>query len=253
VADRNYALFMVLLPAVLALLAMAVPGSQGFRPSGTGVAATTEAMQLLVVLIIGAAFMGTAPSMRELVGERPIYLRERAVGLSPPAYLGSKLIVFAALSLVQSTILVLLLLLRKPAPPGSSLLGNGILELILATAATALAAAALGLMLSAFLRTTEQVMMIMVMSIMAQFVLCGGMIPVAGRAVLEQLSWLAPARWGYAATASTVDLLHILPTQDDLLWRHGARPWLLAMGALTLIGLVASLVTLTRIKRRHPT
>ncbi len=255
VADRNYALFMVALPAVLALLAMAVPGPDGFQVPGPlqpGLLPSTEARQLLVVLIIGAAFMGTAPSMRELVGERPIFLRERAVGLSPVAYLGSKLIVFGCVGLLQSVLLVLLLILRKPPPPAASVLGNGTLELVLATAATALAAAAVGLLLSAYLRTTEQVMMVMVMSVMTQFVLCGGMIPVSGRAVLEQLSWLAPARWGFAAGASTVDLLTILPTEDDPLWRHGPGPWLLAMGALTLIGLTASVITLAKLRRRAP-
>ena len=255
VADRNYALFMLVLPVVLALLAMAVPGSDGFGapgPAQFGQLPSTEARQLLVVLIIGAAFMGTAASMRELVGERPIYQRERAVGLSPAAYLGSKLLVLGAVGLLQSVLLVLVLLLRKPPPSGASVLGNGALELILAAAATAWCAAAVGLMLSAYLRSSEQVMMVMVMAVMTQFVLCGGLIPVAGRAVLEQLSWFTPARWGYAAGASTVDLLSILPMEDDPLWRHGPGPWLLALGALALIGLVAAAVTLAKIRRRAP-
>jgi ABC transport system ATP-binding/permease protein len=34
---------------------------------------------------------------------------------------------------------------------------------------------------------------------------------VTGRLGLDQLSWLMPARWGYAAPASTVDLRHLVP------------------------------------------
>ena len=42
--------------------------------------------------------------------------------------------------------------------------------------------------------------------VMTQLVLCGALVPVAGRAVLEQLAWLAPARWGFAMAAASVDL-----------------------------------------------
>jgi hypothetical protein len=81
VADRSYALFTALLPFVMAALVMTVPGAAGFGPPSRP--PTGEATQLLVVLIVGAAFMGLAASARDLVGERPIFLRERAVGLAP--------------------------------------------------------------------------------------------------------------------------------------------------------------------------
>ena len=53
---------------------------------------------MLALLIIGATFMGVAMSIRDLVGERPIFLRERAVGLSPSAYLLAKLAVYGIFS-----------------------------------------------------------------------------------------------------------------------------------------------------------
>src|SRR5665811_2427482 len=114
--------------------------------------------RLLVILMVGAAFMGTSLSARELVNERPIYERERAVGLSPVAYLLAKLAVFAGLALVQATLLTLFVLARKPGPVGSVMLGSGEIELLIAVAATAFVSAVLGLLISSLVSTSEQVM-----------------------------------------------------------------------------------------------
>ncbi|MBS7549763.1 ABC transporter ATP-binding protein, partial [Dietzia sp. Marseille-Q0999] len=51
----------------------------------------------------------------------------------------------------------------------------------------------------------EQIMPLLVVSIMSQLVFSSGMIPVYQRIGLEQLAWLTPARWGYAAGASSID------------------------------------------------
>jgi len=40
-----------------------------------------------VLLNVGGVFMGTALTMRDLIGERAIFLREQAVGLSTSALL----------------------------------------------------------------------------------------------------------------------------------------------------------------------
>ena len=150
-ADRSYALSTVVMPLVLALMALAIPGSTGFRRPATD--ALGEPSQLLVILVVGAAFMGMSASVRELVGERAIFLRERAVGLSPAIYLAAKFCVLLVLTLVQSLLLLCVVLLRKPPPHAASLLGNGTLELLLAICGTALASAAVGLMLSAIVGT----------------------------------------------------------------------------------------------------
>ena len=84
-SDRGYALFLLGLPLVLALLSHAVPGKLGLGPDHTF---TLEAQRLLVVLAVGASFIGIAVSIREVVGESAIYARERAVGISAGAYLG---------------------------------------------------------------------------------------------------------------------------------------------------------------------
>ncbi len=107
------------------------------------------------------------------------------------------------------------------------LLGHGTVaatvELFLAVAATCVASAILGLAISALVRSSEQIMPLFVVAVMAQLVLCGGMVPVTGRLGLDQLSFAMPARWGYAAAASTVDLRHLVPDSllsQDRFWQH---------------------------------
>src|SRR5665647_3186849 len=211
-----------------------------------------EPMQLLVILIVGAAFMGTSLSARELVNERPIYERERAVGLSPIAYLLAKLAVFAGLVLVQATLLTLIILARKPGPVGSVMLGSGEIELLIAVAATAFVSAVLGLLISSLVSTSEQVMPLLVVSVMMQLVMCGGLIPIYGRPLLAQLSWIVPSRWGYAMGASTADVRALVPTApQDVLWSHDAAAWILSVLVLTALAGCWSWLVLGRISSSH--
>ena len=64
-----------------------------------------NAQLLLIMVIVGVCLSSTVGSIRELVKERNIYIRERAAGLSSAAYLGSKLIVLGLVSVVQAAIM----------------------------------------------------------------------------------------------------------------------------------------------------
>jgi ABC-type multidrug transport system ATPase subunit len=256
-ADRGYTAFLGLMPIALAILALAVPGSEGLgsgsgpTPPGLAVPPNPDAARLLVVLIVGATFMGMASSVRELVGERPIYRHERSAGLTHQAYLMSKVAVFTAVAVVQGLLLVSVVRLIRPGPDEAVLFGFGTLEIIAAVSATAVACAMLGLLVSSIMTTVEQTTPPLVVAVMAQLVLCGGVIPVTGRVVLEQLSWLAPARWGYAAVAATVDLRALSPRgPDDRLWAHHPAAWLGAMLAMFILSTIFALITLRLVRRR---
>jgi ABC-type multidrug transport system ATPase subunit/pSer/pThr/pTyr-binding forkhead associated (FHA) protein len=232
-ADRPYAMFLAVLPVALAILALAVPGHAGLLNAGP--TNTVEASQILVLVFVGAAFMGGAASAREVVGERDIVLRERASGVLPKAYAVSKACVFGLVCAVQTTLLVGVLVTVKPGPVSGTVLSGPTIELGVAVWATAVASCMLALLGSAVVRSTEQAMPVLVVTVMAQLVLCGGMIPVTGRAVLSQLSWLVPSRWGYSAGAATVDLTRTgSGVPADPLWTHTAHSWLLAVAALGL-------------------
>ncbi|GFG97565.1 ATP-binding cassette domain-containing protein [Mycobacterium timonense] len=239
VSDRAYFVFLAVLPFVMGALSLTVPGSVGFGYADPASESGGEAGMILTLLTMAAAFMGTALTIRDLIGERPIFRREQAVGLSTTAYLLAKVAVFCGFAVVQAAIATAIVVLGKGPPTRPAvLLGNATLELFVAVAATCVAAAMLGLLLSALARTGEQVMPLLVVSLMLQMVLCGGMVPVTNRIFLDQVSWLVPSRWGYAAQASTVDLWAVSPgpqSPRDSHFQHAPAAWLLDMGMLAVL------------------
>jgi len=241
VADRAYFVFLALLPFILGALSLTVPGSSGFGLPGPHADTPDESAQILALLLPAAAFMGTALTIRDLVGERPVFQREQAVGLSTTAYLLAKAAVFCGFAILQSAIVTAIVVIGKSAPTqGAVLLGNDTLELFTTVAATCVASAILGLAISSLVRSSEQIMPLFVVAVMAQLVLCGGMVPVTGRLGLDQLSWLMPARWGYAAASSTVDVRHLVPGSllpQDRFWQHTRKVWLFDVGMLAALAL----------------
>jgi hypothetical protein len=246
-ADRPFALFMLALPVGLAVLGFVIPNETGLaRPLSPR---STEAMRLLVILVVGAAFMGMAATVRDLVAERKIYRHERAAGLAPDAYLYAKLVVFGLLAVVQALILLTLTLWIRTGPEDGVLIGTGTFELGVALAGTAVVSAIVGLVMSSLVATPEQSMPPLVIVIMTQLVLCGGMIEITGRAFVDQLSWLAPSRWGFAMAASTVDVTRLIPNApDDILWRHNAFAWIGALLALSAIGVASAYLARRRLR-----
>jgi hypothetical protein len=235
VSDRGYFIFLAFLPFIMGALSLSVPGDVGFGvpvPAIQGGEAPNEPGQILVLLNVGAIFMGTALTIRALIGERAIFLREQAVGLSTTAYMFAKVVVFAGFALLQSGIVVAINIWGKGWGPGAVESGVVIpsrsLELYVDVAACCVGAAMVGLALSAIAKSSEQIMPLLVIAIMSQLVFQGGMIPVTGRIGLDQLSWVTPARWGFASTASTIDLLRLVPgplTPQDSHWKHEAGTW----------------------------
>lgn len=234
-ADRQYSAFLAGLPVVLSLFAHAVPGRGGLSVS----VSRSQAQQLLLVVIVGGSLMGTAVAVRELVKERAIYLRERAIGLSPLAYLGSKLAVLSGVVTVQAAVLTVLALLGRPGPDAAVLFGSGRLEVGLAVVGVTVASMVLGLVISALVDNADRTMPLLVFVIMAQLVFTGALFPVQGRPILEQLSWLAPARWAFAAAAATVGLRTPVGPDADPLWQHSAGTWI---GDMVVLAVVAGLL-----------
>jgi hypothetical protein len=252
-ADRGYMLFMGLLPIVLGGLIRFVPAREGLAGTpGTNL----FAQELLQILVTCACLAGTACSIRELVKERPIYVRERAAGLSSGGYLFSKVLLLGGISVTQSVIIVLLGLAGRRLPAHGVVLRSApLLELLIAIAVLALVSMCLGLLVSAFVSTSEKAMPFLVMLTMAQIILSGGVLPLAGMSGLAQASWIAPARWGFAACASTVNLNVLTPptgSSTDPLWRPSSGDWLRDVGLMVLIGALCLLLTWISLRRLGP-
>ena len=241
ISDRGYFIFLAILPFIMGSLSMSVPGDVGFNAPPLTSDAPTEPAQILVLLNVGAVFMGTALTIRDLIGERAIFLREQAVGLSTTAYLLAKVCVYTILALIQSAIVTVIALLGKPGPKASAVvLGSPALELYVDIAATTVASAMLGLVLSSLAKTSEQIMPLLVVAVMSQLVFSGGMIPVTARLGLDQMSWVTPARWGFATSASTIDLTKLCPVPQvpkDSHWKHTAGAWTFDMAMLVVLSI----------------
>jgi ABC-type multidrug transport system ATPase subunit/pSer/pThr/pTyr-binding forkhead associated (FHA) protein len=251
-ADRAYAGFLAALPLVLSLLARAVPGSAGLSVHAALAGGDPQPRQLLLVLVLGAALMGAAASVRELVKERSVYRRERAVGLSLGAYVASKAVVLGGVTALQATLFTMLALLGREGPDEALVLTQGKLEVLVAVLAVALASMVAGLLISATIDNADRGMPILVLLIMVQLILCGGLFGVHDRPLLDQLAWLVPSRWGFSMTAATVGLADLSRAPSDPGWEHTAGTWFGSLAAL-LVTLVLPLgLTVLSLTRFDP-
>jgi ABC-type transport system involved in multi-copper enzyme maturation permease subunit len=217
-------------------LIAAVPSGEGFAGApGTN----TDAPTKLMILAFGACFIGTGNSIREIVKEQTIYRRERAAGLSAGVYLMSKLLVLGVITILQAAVLFVIGTIGV-SMPAKGVFTSVPLELILAMAILGIASLALGLLVSVSVNTSEKTLPLLIVLSMAQLVFTGGLVRLPGTPVLEQLSYLSPSRWGYAAAAATLDLDTLSPHNGapDPLWRHTLGTWLLDMGVLAGLGAV---------------
>jgi ABC-type multidrug transport system ATPase subunit/ABC-type multidrug transport system permease subunit len=244
-ADRTFLAIMIALPFVMGAMARALAG---------GKLTQETAMNALLILCVGGVLTGAANAVRELVKERVIYQRERAVGLSRSAYLMSKVVVLGTITVLQAVVLTLVALFGVDlnAPGGEGVLLPPLVEIIIAVALLAFTAMMLGLLVSALVRKEEVTMPLLVLLAIVQVVFCGALLKLDGVPGLEQLSWLVPSRWALGAMAGTVGLARIVPGEltADPLFRHSAGVWLLNVGMLVVLSAVLGFLV-SRLLRRH--
>ena len=256
ISDRGYTVFLALLPFLIGILSTTVRGKTGYGMGDPLSNSPNQPDQILVMLIVGAVFMGTALTIRDLVGERPIFRREQAVGLSTGAYLAAKIAVFSSFAIVQAAIATTISVVRWHQPLAKAvMLGNSSFELFVDVAACCVASALLGLALSAIAKSQDQIMPLLVVAIMSQLVFCGGLIWVTDRLVLDQLSWATPARWGYAAAASTIDTHRLVvgPTDPkDQHFAHTKGAWSFDIAMLAVLCVVYTAIVWWKLRlKRH--
>ncbi|MEV5433308.1 FHA domain-containing protein [Streptomyces sp. NPDC052701] len=244
-ADRTFLAVMVALPFVMGAMGRALAGGELTHKT---------AMNALLILCVGAVLGGAANAVRELVKERVIYRRERAVGLSRSAYLMSKVVVLGTLTVLQAVVLTVVALLGVDlgAPGGKGVLMPPLAEIAIAVALLAFTATMLGLVVSALVRKEEVTMPLLVLLALVQVVFCGALLKLDGVPGLEQLSWLVPSRWAFGAMAGTVGLARIVPGDlaRDPLFRHETGVWLLDVGMLLALSVLFGFLV-SRLLRRH--
>ena len=248
-SDRGFLAILVGVAVALGALVHVVPPASFTGPPNTA------AQSSLIILVLCACFAGALNAIREIVKERAIYARERSAGLSAGAYLMSKLIVLGVICALQAILLVAIGLIGKTFGPKGSVLSTPIIEIALATALIAVVSMAMGLLTSSAVSTTERAMPLVFLIVVVQVVTTGSFIAVHGKPGLEQIAWFTPSRWGYAASASSIDLNAITPlpkASQDPLWQHTAHTWLIDIGAMVVLLFFYSALTWWRLLKLGP-
>lgn len=274
---RNAALLLLQAPVLGLLLLAALPPGELAVPAPSEVRFVSVAGLVLFVVVLAVTWLGANNAIREIAGEVAVLRRERAVGLSLSAYVTSKAIVLSGLTVIQSVVLVSLAIGRQQGPDSGVLLGWGQGELIVVVTLAALAAMALGLLVSALAGSPERASSLLPMVLIVQLLLSAGiMLPeMVDKPVLREAALFSSAHWGVAGAASTTDInrlqvfddrlreLRAVDAEDpgaavELLtrdaqpeqrWDHGRRAWLtsvLALLALMILPLVAATYVLRR-------
>ena len=202
VSTRGHFRLLLLQAPVIAVLLLLAVGFGNLAAEGPG----RRPRIVLAVLMLGAVTMGLVNACREIVRELAVYRRERTVGLSLAAYLGSKFVVLGALALIQSAVLVVIVVSAQSGPTESVIISPPMLELGLLVFLTALASVAMGLAVSAWVTTDAAALVLIPVLLIGQLVLSDSIIPVADKPGLGQIAWVSPSYWGFRAEAASTHL-----------------------------------------------
>lgn len=167
-----------------------------------GFAGLAIPLSLPLTMVMTAVFLGTLSACLEISGERPIYLRERAVNLSIPTYVASKLPALFLLTAVQCFAYVLIsMLVLRPA-------GVDILAVSMICIGVAWVSCLIGLFISSLDPTSGQNSVILaVIAVLPQMIFSGAMAPAfygGMSTIIKGVAAVLPARWGFELMLSAM-------------------------------------------------
>lgn len=162
------------------------------------------ARQLVNMVALAIVQAGTFIAAFEIVKEKAIFQRERAVNMKVLAYLLSKLSVLSAVAVfhVLSMLVILRLFGVDLDIPGAVYGGNAQLELFITFYLGMLAGITLGLLISTIMPSTELVLFVVLIQLFAQIILNGTLFQIDNPAVPQ----MTPTYWTTVGIGSTVDL-----------------------------------------------
>ena len=158
---------------------------------------------ILFILSAICAFMGTLNSYREICKEREIIFREASVGVSLLAVVLSKAFVLLAVELVQAGILTLGFVNIIIIPQNHLLLDTNV-EIFISILLMMFASSAIGLLVSASLKSSESAVLLVLVLMIGQVVFSGVMFSLSG--AMNYISSIIVCRWGMGALGASTDL-----------------------------------------------
>ena len=144
-------------------------------------------------LTVSAVWLGTNNAAREIVGELPIYIRERMFNQGIFPYLFSKLTVMGFFAAVQSFLFTLIITTRFLND--SKLEWKDPINTFVWMLALSITSTLMGLLLSAIFNTTEKVITIVPLALIPQIILAG-VVAKINNGFVEFLSYFTISRWG---------------------------------------------------------
>jgi ABC transport system ATP-binding/permease protein len=163
---------------------------------------TTTAETLLVMISLALTQGGTFTAAYEIVKEKAIFRRERAVNLSVVAYVLSKILILGGFALLQVVSVILILAIKLDMGFEGVFLDIGIVEMIITFYLAVLASITFGLFISAIVPTPDVVLYAILIQLFVQIILSGTLFPLESNPV----SLGVVGYWAMDSIGSIVDL-----------------------------------------------
>ncbi len=205
--DRIRLLILLAQPAIIALLLGVVADENVFD-----IYESTQSM--LFSLSCAAIWIGLFNSIQEICKERVIVKREYMANLKLPMYILSKVAVQTLLASVQAMILTLVFLLIIGKEREGIILDNFTPEILFTIWLTILASMAIGLVISAVVRSGDKAMTLAPFVLIIQLLFSGILFDLEGLA--DILSWFTVSRWSVEALGSIADMNSLPSKMGDL-------------------------------------
>jgi ABC-type multidrug transport system permease subunit len=145
------------------------------------------------LIAVSAIWFGANNAAREIVGEFPIYKRERMFNQDIFIYIFSKITVLGTFATVQAIIFITILYAKFSG--GAKVVWNDPVLSCAWMIFLSVSATLMGLFLSAVVNTTEKVMTLVPITLIPQ-ILLGGLLSKISSSVVEVMSYVTISRWG---------------------------------------------------------
>ena len=197
--SRTLALTLAQAPFIGLLIGLVLPTDVLSNPALAGF----NGVLISFMLLIGAIFMGVNATARTIVGELSVLERETAAGVRTDAYVAAKALVAFPLVIVQTVVLFAVTVVLQPLNSTPQVYTQVLVLVVL----TGVAAAAMGLAVSARVRTPSQAAASVPLLLIPQLLFAGAIVPVAVMPpVVDLIPNLMIARWGLAGIGEALGL-----------------------------------------------
>ena len=253
-SDKFYLALLTLIPVVIGVISYAAGSSYGFGPgtvTKSGFNYNPFAQGTILVLILGSIFVGLSTSIQEIVKEGAVRKREQSVGIRSRTYVISKVLVLGIIVIAQILVFTAIVLFNRPMPEAGLLLNSSRAEITIICISLGICSMLLGLVISAFLSSSEQAMPTLVGMTMVQVVLSGAL-PLETKGVINQISMAVPSYWATNALSASVDIVQLNLTSDPDLqerWVATASNLTNSLGVVGLFAIIFVGITLAKVRR----